>query len=135
MYDSVKKTLNGQTEDNTAYETEGDIYYEKTEMPFNSVMTEFFDASDITDLIERMLAYIKAQTQNPKFPESGFTLDRIMHLYINFDRLVLTWGSSYIELPEWLKSKKAVINPQNKEINRSSLKHYITKRLRIILKE
>ena len=72
MYDSVKKTLNGQTEDNTAYENEGDIYYEKTEMPFNSVMTEFFDASDITDLIERMLAYIKAQTQNPKFPESGF---------------------------------------------------------------
>ena len=56
MYDSVKKTLNGQTEDNTAYENEGDIYYEKTEMPFNSVMTEFFDASDITDLIERMLA-------------------------------------------------------------------------------
>ena len=135
MYDSVKKTLNGQTEDNTAYENEGDIYYEKTEMPFNSVMTEFFDASDITDLIERMLAYIKAQTQNPKFPESGFTLDRIIHLYINFDRLVLTWGSSYIELPEWLKSKKAVINPQNKEISRSSLKHYITKRLRIILKE
>ena len=38
-----------------------------------------------------------------------------MHLYINFDRLVLTWGSSYIELPEWLKSKKAVINPQNKD--------------------
>ena len=56
MYDSVKKTLNGQTEDNTTYETEGDIYYEKTEMPFNSVMTEFLDASDITDLIERMLA-------------------------------------------------------------------------------
>ena len=135
MYDSVKKTLNGQTEDNTAYENEGDIYYEKTEMPLNSVMTEFFDASDITDLIERMLAYIKAQTQNPKFPESGFTLDRIIHLYINFDRLVLTWGSSYIELPEWLKCKKAVINPQNKEINRSSLKHYITKRLSIILKE
>ena len=49
-------------------------------MPFNSVMTEFFDASDIDDLIEHMLAYIKAQTENPKFPESGFTLDKIMHL-------------------------------------------------------
>ena len=90
-----------------------DICYEKTEMPFNSLMTEFFDASDINDLIERMLAYIKAQTENPKFPESGFTLDKIMHLYINFHRLVLTWGSSYTELPKWLKSKKAVINPQN----------------------
>ena len=29
-----------------------------------------------------MLAYIKAQIENPKFPESGFTLDKIVHLYI-----------------------------------------------------
>ena len=84
-------------------------------MSFNSLITEFFEASDINDLIQRMLAYIKAQTENPKFPESGFTLDKIMHLYINFHRLVLTRGSSYNELPEWMKSKKAVINSQNKD--------------------
>ena len=85
-------------------------------MPFNSLMTEFFDASDIDDLIERMLPYIKAQTENPKFLVSGFTLDKIMHLYINFHRLALIRGSSYIELPIWLKSKKAVMtNPQNKD--------------------
>ena len=77
-------------------DTTDDIYYEKIDMPFNSLMTEFFDASDISDLIECMLAYIKAQTENPKFPESGFTLDKITHLYINFHRLVLTQGSSYI---------------------------------------
>ena len=93
--------------------TTGDKYI-KVEMPFNSLMTEFFEASDINDLIQRMLAYIKAQTENPKFPESGFTLDKIMHLYINFQRLVLTRGSSYTELPEWRKSKMAVIKPQNK---------------------
>ena len=93
----------------------GDIYYERIEMPFNSLMTKFFHASDINDLMERMLAYIKAQTENRKFPESGFTLDKITHLYINFHRLVLTRGSSYIELSEWLESKKAVVNPQNKE--------------------
>ena len=84
-------------------------------MLFNSLMTEFLDASDINNLIQRMLAYIKAQTENPKFPESGFTLDKIMHLYINFHRVALTRGGSYIELPKWLKSKKAVINPQNKD--------------------
>ena len=38
-----------------------------------------------------------------------------MHLYINFHRLVLTRGSSYNELPEWIQNKKAVINPQNKD--------------------
>ena len=91
--------------------------YERVEMSFNSLMTEFFDASDINDLIQRMLAYIKAHTKNTKFPESGFTLDKIMHLYINFNRLVLTRGGSYIKLPEWIKSKKAMINPESKGIN------------------
>ena len=76
-------------------DTTDDIYHGKIDMPFNCLMTEFFDASDINDLIERTLAYIKAQTENPKFPESGFTLDKIMHLYINFHRLALTRGGSY----------------------------------------
>ena len=62
-----------------------------------------------------MFAYMKAQTKNPKFSESGFTLDKIMHLYLNFHKLVLTRGSSYTELPEWIKSKKAVINPQKED--------------------
>ena len=84
-------------------------------MPFNTLMTEFFEGSDTNDLIQRILAHIKTQTENPKFPESGFSLDKIMHLYINFHRLALTRGSSYTEFPEWLKSKKAVINPQSKD--------------------
>ena len=48
-----------------------------------------------------MLAYIEAQTENPEFPQSGFKLDEIMQLYINFHRLALTRGGSYIELPKW----------------------------------
>ena len=54
-----------------------------------------------------MLEHIKVQTENPKFPESGFTLDKIMHLYINFHRLMLTRGSFYTELPGWIQNKKA----------------------------
>ena len=87
----------------------------RVEMPFNSLMTEFFEAGDINDLMQRMLAYTKAQIENTKFSECGFTLDKIMHLYINFHKLVLTRDSPYIELPKWLKSKKAMINPQNKD--------------------
>ena len=33
-----------------------------------------------------------------------------MHLYINFHKLALTQGSSYIKLPEWIAKKKAVLN-------------------------
>ena len=73
----------------------GDQYI-RIEMPFNSLMTEFFNGSNIEELLERMFGHIKTQTENPKFPESAFTLDHIMHLYINFDKLALTRGSSYI---------------------------------------
>ena len=47
-----------------------------------------------------MLAHIKTQTENPRMPESRFTLDQIMHLNINFHTLALTRGTSYIELPK-----------------------------------
>ena len=88
-------------EDDTLYwdDGTGDSYI-RVDMPFNNLMTEFFDDSDISHLIQRMPAHIKTQTENPKFPESGFSLDKIMHLFINFHRLVLTRGSSYIGLPE-----------------------------------
>ena len=84
-------------------------------MPINILMTELFEGRDINDLIQRMVAHIKTQVENPRIPESGFTLNKIMHLYINFHRLTLTRGSSFIELLEWIKTKKAVINPQNKD--------------------
>ena len=84
-------------------------------MPFNSLVTEFFEGSDINDLIQCILTYIKTQTENPKFLESGFSLDKIMQLYINFHRLALIRGSSYNGLPDWIKRKQAVINPPNKD--------------------
>ena len=81
--------------------------YTREEMPFNSLMTEFFNGSDIHELIQRMLAHIKTQVENPRMPESGFALDKIMHLYINSHRLALTRSGSCIKLPIWIKSKKS----------------------------
>ena len=71
--------------------------------------------SDINDLIRRVIAHIKGQTENPKFPESGFILDKVIYLYINFHKLALARGSSYIELPEWIRNKKAIINSEKSE--------------------
>ena len=75
----------------------------RVKMPFNNLMKELFEANDINCLIQRMLGYIKAQTENPKFPESGFTLNKITHLSISFHKLVLTQGNCYTELPERIK--------------------------------
>ena len=89
--------------------------YTRLKTPFNSLIAELFEGSDISDLIQRMLALIKTQVENPQMPKSGFILHKTMHLYINFHRLAMTRSSSYIELPGWIQNKQAVLNPQNED--------------------
>ena len=60
-----------------------DDKYIKVETSFNSLMTEFFEGSDIEELMQHIFAHIKAQVGNPRMPKSNFTLDQIMHLHIN----------------------------------------------------
>ena len=87
----VKSTITLDPEDlEGAQEIGGNIgdNYIRAEMPFNSLMTEVFEGSDIDGLIQRMFAHINTQVENPRMPESGFTLDQIMHLHINFHKLV-----------------------------------------------
>ena len=73
-----------------------DDNYTKVEIPFNSMMKEFFEASNIEELIQRMFAHIRRQVENPCIYEISFVLDQIMHLHINFYKLalVLTEGRS-----------------------------------------
>ena len=101
LNDGIKKRLKGdvenhkQTGDNTdltPYKNKGD-HYNRMDMPLNSLMTDFFESSDINDLIQRML-------ENPRTSDIDFSLDKIMHLYIIFRGLALTQGSFYIDLPK-----------------------------------
>ena len=78
-------------------------------MIFNSLVTEFFEGSNTEELMQR---------ENPRMPESGFTLNQIMRLHIKFHKLALRQGSSYSELPKWIALKKAVINTKNNEEQR-----------------
>ena len=68
---------------------------------------------DIDDLLKQMFAYIMTKVEHPVLPKSGFTLDSIMHIDIDFHKLVLRQGSSYIPLLGWIANKKPVINPNN----------------------
>ena len=79
---------------------------------FNSKITEVFQGSDVEEIATGMFAQLKTQVEHSK---SGFMLDRIMHLDIDFHNLELTRGSSYIELPKGVVSKKAVINLKNED--------------------
>ena len=46
---------------------------------------------------------------------SGFIFDYVESLNYIFHKIDLKRGGSYIEAPEWIKNKKAAINPKNKD--------------------
>ena len=83
LYGHVKNVLKGdvgsqkRTEDKTDLtpcKNEGatNDSYIRVEMPFNSLMTEFFEGGGANDLMQRMLEHIKTQAENPRIPESVF---------------------------------------------------------------
>ena len=46
---------------------------------------------------------------------SDFTFDGVDSLYYDPNKISLNRGRSYIDSSEWLKNKKATINPKNKD--------------------
>ena len=84
------------------------------EKAFNSKTTEVYKGSNFDEIFENLFAFMKTQIENPAFEKSGFTLNRVLHLNIDFHKLNLTRGNSYIPLPSWIPKKKAIINPKNK---------------------
>ena len=89
------------------------IGVDRVDKPFNSKMTEINQGSDLNEIVNEMLAHMKMQVKNPALANSRFVFDEVLFLNVNFHKLNLTRGSSYIPLPSWIASKKAVINPKN----------------------
>ena len=89
------------------------IGFDRVELPFNSRMTEIFQGSDLNEIVNEMFAHMRTQIENPALRNSRFVFNEILFLDVNFHQLNLTRGSSYIPLPSWIASKKAVINPKN----------------------
>ena len=79
-----------------------------------------------------MFDKIKTQIENPALPASGFALDRVLHLDIDFHKLILTRGNSFIPLPDWISKKKAIINPKNED--QECFKWAVTRALNLVQK-
>ena len=47
----------------------------------------------------------------------NFIFDSVDSLYYNLQKISLKRGGSYTDFPEWLKNKKATINPKNNDNN------------------
>ena len=89
---------------------------EMVNLAFNSRMMTVYNLNDKNEIVTAMIEHMAQQIENPALRNSKFVFDRILHMDINFHRLNLTRGSSYIPLPDWLMKKKAIINPKNSDM-------------------
>ena len=64
-------------------------------------------------IVDGMTANMKFQIENPALLNSRFVFDEFLCLDVNFHQLNLMRGSSYLPLPDWLVSKKAIVNSHN----------------------
>ena len=64
-------------------------------------------------IVDRMIANMKFQIENPALLNSRFVFDEFLYLDVNFHQLNLMRGSSYLPLPDWLVRKKVIVNPHN----------------------
>ena len=74
-----------------------------------------FQGSNLGKIISEMLAHMRMQIENLPLANSRFVFNQVLFLDINFHQLDLTRESSYLPLPDWISSKKAIINPKNEE--------------------
>ena len=89
---------------------------EQVELAFNSRMLAVYNLSDMGEIVSAMLEHMYQQIENPAQRDSKFVFDGVIHKDIDFHRLNLTRGSSYIPLPDWLAKKDAIINPKNSDM-------------------
>ena len=89
---------------------------EMVNLAFNSRMMTVYNLNDKNAIVTAMIEHMAQQIENPALRNSKFVFDRILHMDIDFHRLNLTRGSSYILLPDWLMKKEAIINPRNSDM-------------------
>ena len=89
---------------------------EMVELVFNSRMLNVYNLSDINEIVNAMITHMAQQIENLVLSDSKFVFDEVVRMDVDFHRLNLTRGSSYLPLPEWLARKKAIINSHNEDL-------------------
>ena len=89
---------------------------EQVSLAFNSRMMTVYNLNDKSEIVTAMIEHMAQQIENPALRNSKFVFDRVLHMDIDFHRLNLMRGSSYVLLPDWLTKKKAIMNPKNSDM-------------------
>ena len=78
---------------------------EQVELAFNSRMLAVYNLGDFDEIVSEMIKYMYQQIKNPALKDSKFVFDGVIGMNIDFHRLNLTRGSSYLPLPDWLAKR------------------------------
>ena len=79
---------------------------------------EIMMGSEADKIIEELFKSLQQRYQNgleESMDGSHFTFDSVNALYYKLNKVSLSRGRSYIDCPEWLKNKKATINPEDND--------------------
>ena len=74
--------------------------------------------SETDEIIEELFKSLLQRYQEgleKSMGESNLVFDSVDALYYNLNKLSFRRGGSYIDSPEWLKNKKATVNPKNND--------------------
>ena len=85
----------------------------KIEKIINSRMVTVYQNSNLVynTLVHSILDMLEALN----FPRSGFSLKKVLYMDVDFHKVHLVTGGTYVELEKWIKDKKAIINPKNND--------------------
>ena len=89
---------------------------EQVSLAFISRMMTVYNLNDKSKIVTAMIEHMAQQIENPALRNSKFVFDRVLHMDIDFHRLNLMRGSSYVLLADWLTKKKAIINPKKSDM-------------------
>ena len=78
---------------------------EIVELAFNSRMLNVYNLSNMNKIVSQMISHMAQQIENPALSDSKFVFDEVLHMDVNFHRLNLTRGPSYLPLPDRLAQK------------------------------
>ena len=73
--------------------------------------------NEITEELFKSLLQRYQEELEESLKESEFDFDSVGLLEYKLNKISLNRGGSYIDSPEWLKNKKATINPKNNDDN------------------
>ena len=99
----------------TSYNKDGISSIETVKGYFNSETLENLRSSDEKELLERCIESIMAKIEIYSKDGSEWVFKEVEKLEIHTVEFNPTKGSSYINLPDWIKNKKAIVNIKNND--------------------